>query len=90
MEENNNVFHNIIIESRKKLNISGVKEVISFNEETILLDTTLGRLTVKGENLNVLSFNNESGDFAATGKVFAMVYVSDTKQSGSIFSRLFR
>lgn len=90
MEENSNIFHNIIIEGRKKLNISGIKDVISFDDETILLDTVQGRLTIKGEDLNIVSFNTESGDLSAGGKVYAVVYVSDTKQSGGFISRLFR
>ncbi len=90
MEENNNIFHNIIIEGRNKLNISGIKEVVSFDDETLLLDTILGRLTVKGDNLSVLNFNTETGDLSATGKVYAVVYMSDAKQSGGFISRLFR
>ncbi len=90
MEENNNIFHNIIIEGRKGFNVSGIKEVVSFDDETILLDTVMGRLTVKGEGLSILSFNNETGDLSATGKIYAVVYISDTKQSGGFFSRLLR
>ncbi len=90
MEETNNIFHNIIVEGRKKLNISGIKDVISFDDETILLETVLGKLTIKGEGLNIISFNNETGDLSATGKLYAAVYISDTKQSGGLISRLFR
>lgn len=90
MEENIGVIQNVIIESRKKLNVSGVKEVESFDDETIQLDTTLGKMTVKGENLHIISFNTESQELCATGKIFAVVYVTDAKVSGGFFSRLFR
>ncbi|MDO4607751.1 MAG: sporulation protein YabP [Clostridia bacterium] len=90
MEETNNIFHNIIVEGRKKLNISGIKDVVSFDDETIILETILGRLTIKGENLNIVSFNNETGELTAIGKLYAAVYTSDTKQSGGFISRLFR
>ncbi len=90
MDENSNIFHNIIIEGRKKLNISGVKEVISFDDETMMLDSAMGKITVKGDNLNIISFNNDSGDLNATGQVYAVVYISDTKQSGGFLSRLFK
>ena len=53
MEEKVYTEQSIIIENRKKLNISGVKDVLSFDDETLLLDTALGRLTVKGEGLQI-------------------------------------
>ncbi len=81
---------NIIIEGRKKLNISGVRDVISFDDETILLDTALGKLTVKGEGLKIAGFNNTTGELTATGEIHATVYMSDGKSSGGIVSRLFR
>ena len=90
MEENLNVYQNIIIESRKKLNISGVKDVTSFDDESILLDTKLGKMTVKGENLHIENFNTETGDLMATGQIHAVVYMSDGKSSGGFISRIFR
>ena len=47
LEENLNVVQNVIIESRKRLNVSGVKDVSSFDDETILLDTVFGKMTIK-------------------------------------------
>ena len=90
MEENNNIYQNVIIESRKKLNISGVRDVNSFDEETILLETLLGKMTVKGENLHIENFNTETGDLAATGKIHAVVYMSDGRSSGGFLTKLFR
>lgn len=90
MEENLSVVQNVIIENRKRLNISGVKEVSSFDDETVLLDTALGKMTVKGEGLHIESFNTATGDLTAVGKVHAVVYMSDAKVSGGFLSRLFR
>lgn len=80
----------VIIEDRKKLTLSGVKDVVSFDEETILLDTAFGRATVKGEGLHIIGFNTDSGDLEATGKIHAFVYMSDVRTSGGLWSRLFR
>ena len=80
---------NIIIEDRKKLTLSGVKEVISFDDETLLLETALGRLTVKGAGLHIVNFDTASGDLFAEGKIYAAVYTSDEK-NGGFFSRVFR
>lgn len=81
--------HSIIAEGRKKLNVSGVRDVLSFDEETIQLDTVQGRLTIKGEGLHIQSFHTESGDLTAEGRLHAMVYISDERQGGFL-SRLFR
>ena len=80
---------NIIIEDRKKLTLSGVKDVISFDDETLLLETVLGRLTVKGAGLHIVNFDTASGDLSAEGKIYAAVYTSDEK-NGGFFSRVFR
>lgn len=90
MDEINFLNHNIIIDSRKKLNISGVKDVESFDDETIALKTVMGDITVKGESLKILNFNTESSDLAAEGKIHAVVYMSDAKKSQGILSRIFR
>ena len=90
MEENLNIVQNVIIESRKKLNVSGVKDILSFDDETIFLDTVFGKMTVKGEKLHVESFNTIAGDMVANGKIHAVVYMSDVKNSGGFFSRLLR
>ncbi len=88
--EENYSSQNIIVESRKRLEISGVKDVISFDEETLLLDSVMGKITVKGEGMHIESFNTESGDLTASGKVHAVVYMSDVKSEGGFLSRLFR
>lgn len=69
MEEVIRSNHNIIIEDRKKLTLSGVKDVISFDDETLLLETALGRLTVKGAGLHIVNFDTASGDLFAEGKI---------------------
>ncbi len=89
-EKSNYTDHNVIIDSRKKLSISGVKDVVSFDDETAILVTVMGKMTVKGENLKMISFDNESGSIAAEGRIHAVVYMSDAERSGGFLSRLFR
>ena len=80
----------MIIENRKKLNISGVKDVISFDDETIYILTSLGKMTIKGEGLKIESFNTETTDLTATGTFHAVVYMADGGTSGGFISRLFK
>ena len=89
MEENIRSNHNIIVEDRKKMTLTGVKDVLSFDDETFVLDTSLGKMTVKGSGLHIINFDTKSGDFSAEGKLYAMVYTSDEK-SGGFISRMFR
>lgn len=89
MEENIRVNHNIIVEDRKKMTLTGVKDVLSFDEETVVLDTSLGRLTVKGSGLHIVNFDTKSGDLSAEGRLYALVYTTEEK-NGGFFSRVFR
>jgi sporulation protein YabP len=89
LEENLRVNQSVIIENRKKFIISGVKDVFSFDEETVMLDTVLGKLVIKGDSLHILNFNNESKDITGEGKIHAMIYTQDEK-NGGFFSKLFR
>lgn len=88
--EENNVIHSVIIESRKNLNISGVKDVISFDDETIQLNTAMGRITVKGEELKIIGFNTSTGELSVQGRINAVVYISDERMRDGFLSKLFR
>ena len=89
MEENIRINHNIIVEDRKKMTLTGVKDVLSFDEETVVIDTSLGRLTVKGSGLHIVNFDTKSGDLSAEGRLYALVYTTEEK-NGGFFSRVFR
>ena len=84
--------NNIIIENRKKLSISGVEDVDSFDEDSIVMFTTMGMLTVKGEDLHINRLNIEIGDVAIEGTIDEIVY-SDSEEkrnSQGFFSKLFK
>ncbi len=81
--------HNIIMEARKSVVISGVKDCKSFEDELIVLETEMGELSIKGEGLHIGSFSVETGDLTMTGSVYAIVYTNDNK-AGGFFSRIFK
>ena len=54
--------HQLILEDRRALTLSGVSDVDSFDEMTVIVYTDLGELTIKGENLHINRLNLESGD----------------------------
>lgn len=81
--------HSVIMEQCKKINMSGVKEVKGFDEETVLLDTEEGLLTVKGENLIINDFSATTGELSMEGNVYAMAYTPDSKNR-NILKRLLK
>jgi len=87
--EENIIYHNIILENRKNLSIQGVKECLSFDEETIILLTTQGKLTIKGIGLHIENYNTEKGELNANGKFTALVY-NINESSGGFFSKIFK
>lgn len=84
--------HNIILEDRRVLTVSGVTDIDSFDEQTVILFTDLGELTVKGEDLHINKLNVDSGELSVEGDIYALSYAEqDRKQSsGGILSKLFR
>ncbi|MCJ7687935.1 MAG: sporulation protein YabP [Clostridiaceae bacterium] len=83
---------NLMLENRNKLNISGIIEVINFNENQILLNTNVGTMIIKGQDLKMNKLDVQNGDVVITGKVDSFVYTSDKSKAkkDSIISRLFR
>lgn len=83
---------NLNLENRKKLTISGVVEVISFDEIKIDLTTNLGNLTIKGEVLKMNKLDVQNGDVIIEGNITSMIYNGKvTKKSNeNIIKRLFR
>lgn len=83
---------NIILENRKKLSLTGVIEVISFDEEKILLNTKLGALTIKGSGLKMNKLDVQNGDVIIVGDVCYIVYNGKEvkREKESIIGRLFK
>ena len=83
---------NLFLENRQKLTLSGVVEVISFDEEKILLNTKLGALTIKGNELKMNKLDVQNGDVMIAGDVWSIVYSGKEikKEKESIIGRLFR
>lgn len=87
---NENQIQNIFLENRKKMSISGVKEVANFNEEMITMFTTLGQLTIKGKNMHISRLSVETGDVEIQGEVCALGYSDNLSKKSSLISKLFR
>ena len=82
--------HHIMMEERSSLTVSGVSDVDSFDELTVVVYTDLGELTVKGENLHINRLNLESGELMLEGHIQSLVYTEVHSRSGGFFGRLFK
>ncbi len=83
--------HNLTLENRKKLIISGVTDVDNFDDKSITASTDIGKLTIKGENLNIKKLSLELGDLEVEGKVSVLSYTDNNfTSSHGFFSKLFK
>ncbi len=89
-QSRSDIIHNIIMESRKKLSVSGVEDVESFHEEEIVLHTGMGILIVEGDNLHINKLSVDTGEVAIDGEISALRYVEATGGKGGFFGRLFK
>lgn len=80
---------NIILEGRERLSISGVTDVLSFDEGEVVAETTMGLLVTAGEDLHVERLSLDVGELVLTGHIAALEYVGDRKQKGGLWSKLF-
>lgn len=84
---------NVILENRNKLNVSGVIDVLNFDEQIITIDTELGILVVKGSNLRLNKFNLESTDLNVEGEINSLIYndkTSNKKNGESLLTKIFK
>ena len=79
--------HNLSLESRKKLILTGVTEIVSFDDAFILMRTPLGDLTVQGQQLQLKSLTPEGGNVTVQGQIDALSY--EQPRTGSWLSRFF-
>ncbi|WP_352418151.1 sporulation protein YabP [Proteiniborus sp.] len=74
--------NNIILEDREKLGISGVEYVESFNDNTIVLATSKGGLSIKGASLNISKLNLDDGNVTIQGVINSIIYTNKEMSSG--------
>ena len=85
------VAHHVILEDRQQLSVSGVEEVESFDENTIVMYTSRGTLVIRGEGLHIEQLSLDGGDLKVEGAIDALAYEdSGRDRGGSFLARLFR
>lgn len=82
--------HHIMLEDRRLLSISGVEEVESFDETTIVLRCAMGDLIIRGVQLHIEKLSLDGGELRVEGTVDSLTYEDAPHESGGLFARLFR
>ena len=80
--------HAMTLEQRKNLTMTGVSEVVSFDDTAVVLRTALGTLTVQGRELRLKTLSTEGGRVAVTGEISALTY-EEPRESGGWLRRMF-
>ena len=88
MAEQSLLPHKLTLNDRSSLTMTGVTEVISFDDSAVILTTELGTLAVHGTGLQLKTLSLEGGQVAVDGQISALIY-EDPKPVGGFFKRIF-
>lgn len=92
-KELNNFNHSINVVERKNILITGVKKVDSFDNEEFLVETIMGYLVLKGEDLELVKLDTLQGTVTIKGFIKSFDYIDDNskkEKEGSLITRLFK
>ena len=92
MTEQKNSLHNLVMENRRRIVISGVKEVEGFTETEVSLYTDMGQLNIKGKNLHVNQFSTDTGELVMISDMVNSLIYSDKprRMPDNFITRLFK
>jgi len=79
--------HSLTLENREKMQLRGVTDVTGFDDTLVLLRTSLGQLSIRGEGLHVERIDLESGELELRGQIRELQY--DDRPTGSLWAKLF-
>ena len=85
--------HKLFLQGRKQMELSGVKEVVSFDAKEVILNTQMGILLIRGEDLFVKRLTVEQGEVDLEGRIDSLIYSDKPGRQGekdSLMKRLFR
>lgn len=93
MDENkkDTAIHRVVMEGRQSLRVSGVEDIESFDDDTVVIYTVDGTMTVKGMDFRINKLSVEDGELEIDGDVDSILYSDSRKEEhGGFFGRIFR
>ena len=82
--------HNITITERKNIIISGIKKINNFDEKEFSLESIMGNIIIKGENLEMLKLDTIEGNVSIKGKINSFYYTDNVSKENSLLMKLFK
>lgn len=85
--------HKLILNNRRTCNLTGINDVLSFDENEIILETDLGMLMMKGKELHVNRLTLDKGEVDIEGRVDSFTYAEQSGMGAkgeSLLARLFK
>ena len=87
----NTIIQNLVLENREKLSISGVLDVLSFDDQVVIVETELGLLNVKGENLRINKLSLDTSEVIVEGDIYSLFYSEkSSEKKSSIIGKIFK
>ncbi|MBQ7045598.1 MAG: hypothetical protein IJN65_03795 [Clostridia bacterium] len=91
MADNTLAEHSVIMNNRKALTLSGIKDVDSFSENEIHVQSVMGQICVRGSGLKIENFNATTLSLQiCASDIYALVYVNDSAQKSGFLKRVFK
>lgn len=85
--------HGLSISERKNIVLNGVKKIESFDNEEFLMETTLGYLVIKGNDLEIIKLDTYQGNVSIKGRIDSLMYLDDVSKKdkeNSLLNKLFK
>ena len=86
-----NKLQNLVLENRNKLSVSGVTDILSFDDQIVIIDTNMGMLTIKGIDLRINKLSIDTSDIIVEGTINSMVYSDKIdKKTSNFIGKIFK
>ncbi len=82
--------HNVEIIGRRQINITGISDIDSFDEQLVAVFTEVGELIVRGDSLHIMKIDIEAGEITLEGNLLGLEYTDNLSQKSSLWERIFR
>ena len=92
MEFNNYGSHEFNVTERNIINLTGINKITSFDDQEFLMESTLGVILLKGENLEIVKLDTHDGNVKIKGKLNSLAYIENIKKQKeeSLLAKLFK
>ena len=90
---NTSIVQNLILENREKLTLTGILDIYSFDDQIIIIETELGLLTIKGDNLKISKLSLDTSEVIIEGEISSLIYSQnkqDKSSGGTLLSKIFK